>query len=347
VEVVGIGQILGIVLAALVAALFYSWVSGRLPKRGERYGDAAFLGKLLASVMIFALIAAQFSPQIGELFGIRRAPEAVGPVVIPPEYTVAERMGYVIASVEDAYRIPRTLLENASVYVSVTQPVAGSPWVAVAAGRTGASGSTMIQVPGVTSGMVYVTGYIENYYAASVATTIPGAQVMPSPAQIASIRLPAIGTLSITVSENSSNITYDPSTGYITENTTMATSGYFTLTLATSGAFTALRNLRLLEVRGDAFDTLGAAIAPVVVRDGGTSPSASGDPTLSSAISGGWDFVGDLQYGQMIQIRYTVAVASAGQGTIARIHIDDLLGALGLAGEPGIEETVLYIRAVQ
>jgi len=331
--------VLVFVLGGMGGVVAFQLIRRVLPKRGERGSDVAFVGNLVASIAIAALIVCAIPGTAFHEY-LWPAPAAVPPGVPVVQITVGQK-GYVLATVEDEYKIPRTLISGADVYVSTQQPVPRAAWIANAKDNTSSAGSVQVTVQGVTSGLVYVTAYKAGYYSDYATTTVPGPE---TPSVPAAVKLENVGSWSVSVTENSTNLTFDGEN--IVENTTTSTTGYFTLNIATSGAFTALKDIQLLEIRGDAYTARGAAIAPVVLKDGGTIVSVIGDPTLSSAATGGYNFTGNLSYGQVIQIKVTVSVSSAGTGTLARIDLDDLLGSAGYLNETGVVLKTLYIKAV-
>lgn len=323
-----------------LASAAYIGLGRIFPSGKERGSDAAFVVKLVSGIGIFALVCVATIPEFREYI---TGPAAAAPPGVPVDQITVGRTGYVLASVEDELTIPRTLIDNATIYVSTQQPVPRAAWTAVATDTTDASGSVVVTVRGLTSGMAYVTAYKSDYYSEFTTTVIPGPEVLPTTPAL--IRLKKVGGWEISITNESANITFDGEN--LVENSTTATSGYFTLNIAPDTAFTALKNIRWLEIKGDDFATLGATIVPTILNNGGTLPSITGDTTLSTAAVANIDFSGDLLYGQVIQVKVTVSVSAASTGTIARISLDDLLGSTGYLNETGAAETVLYIKAVE
>jgi hypothetical protein len=319
-----------------IGAVTYILVDRLFERKGHK--DLAFLGSFVTAIAIGAIFVVATVPELRSyITGPVAAPAAAGPTVI----TQVGNKGYVPVSVSDLLKIPATNIAGAEVYVSTSQPVAGASWIAAAQDNTGSNGSVTVTVPGVSSGLVYVTAYKPGFYSEFGTAIIPGPEILPSTAT--SIKLENVGDWSVTVTDNS-NAVFDGEN--IIENSKTSTTSYFTLNIATSEAFSALKNIRLQEIRGDAYSTLGAVISPIVLKDGECLPSIQGDPTLTSASVGGYDFSGNLNYGQLIQVKFIVTVASAGTGTIARISLNDLLGSTGYLNETGVAEKLLYIKSV-
>jgi hypothetical protein len=258
----------------------------------------------------------------------------------PTKTVLVGNVGEVLASVNDALKLPTTpLVEN--VFVSLQQPlVGGATWNSVADDTTGSNGSVMIDVTGVTSGSVYVTSGGTGYYSNYTTTTIPGPQVIPTTS--ATVNLVKVGTLSVTLDTDNS---YARLTGPTTITIDNGQTAIFTLKITTSVVWTAIKDLQLVEIQGAAYTTSGAVISPAVTQSGGTTVSGSGDPTLTSAVTGGWGFGGNLVFGQTIKITYTITTSGA-KGLIATINLNDLNGSTGYLGETGIAATSLTVTSV-
>jgi len=318
-----------------------------LYKRLEGEPFPSGTGRTLVSVLIAGMVIVAVSAFIPQTYGIfwEAPPEAaaVGPVV-PGEIITPEKIGYVVANVNDAYKIPTTAIEDAEVHVSLDMPTSEGAWLSLVSENTASNGSCLLEVPGVTSGQVYVAAQKSGYYPAFTTTVIPGAQII-SPSLSASIELAKIGSLKISLTDNS-NASFDESTLTITENVSTSTSAYFTLNIYTENAYTALRDLRIMLMRGDDWDTLDATIAPVVLDAAETSISTTGDVTLTSEVTGAYHCTGDVTYGEILQIKITTAVGSASAGTMFKIYIDDLDGSKDIFGGTGISENVITVKTV-
>lgn len=337
--------VLGIflVIVGLIAAKFVKnyWIA----KKGELGHDWSLGGQLITVLAVFMIGAAFLCPAVAGFMGMTWAvPEAAapptGPIVTPP---TAQAEGYVLASVKDTYKIPTDLLSSALVYVSQSVPVANDSWIAIAQENTSSAGSVLVEVPGVTSGTVYVTGYKSGYYSDYVATTIPGAQVMPSASQTAALTVSKIGDLEISQYDNN-NCFLSGAYIYVDND---ATSAYITLDINVENVYCAIKDIRILEVRGDDFSTTNDSIAPVIISNGGLAVSTFGDPTLTNATTGGWDLLGELQFGNTLRVKWTIATTTTQENqTLARISTDDLGGLEGYLGESGITENILYIQCL-
>lgn len=330
-----LGAIFLTVAAICIIALVYKRVTGQtIEKR-----TAKVLAIGISCLVIMAFVA--FIPQISDAFW---EPE-VAPAVddLPPEQITTEKKGYVIATVQDKYKIPSTMISAATVYVSQSEPISGGAWTTIVSDNTGSTGSVTLTVQGVISGNVYVTAGKTGYYPDYAMTSIPGAQVLDE-AYAADLQPVKTGTLSWSLTDNSNAV--KQGTENILENVTTSASAYFTLRIYTDNAYMALQNIRILVVRGDTWSSLGASMAPVVLDAAGTSVSTSGDVTLTSEVSGQFSFVGDLTYGRMLEIKITTSTTSAVDGTLCKIYIDDLMGTKDILGGTGFSETVITIRTV-
>lgn len=336
-------EVVLVLLAGLISVLAALGSRKMLTKHGISSGPSNMAG-VVAFAGVFVIASLALSPTIAGKLGVDVTPaaEEEGPYV-PGEQVTAYREGYVLAAVEDEYKVPKTVISGSTVYVSASQPVVGEAWPALGTENTDSSGSALVAVKGVTSGTVYVTAGATGYYPDITTTSIPGAQVV-NPALTANIRLSKVGTFKWSTVDRSDNVTPNPDN--IEENLTESLSHYFTLCIYTEDAYTALEDLRIMLIRGDDWSTLGASVAPVVVDAAGCSITTTGDTTLSSQVTGSFLVNGDVTYGETLKIKFTTACTSAADGTIAKIYIDDLNGSKDVLGGSGITENVISITAV-
>lgn len=326
-----------ILLATVVSILLASKLGDEIKNRTSWGPMTKTLAQVGTAAAVFIVAVAFFAPSVAQAVGLTVPEEApqVGPVV---EQITSEKKGYVLASVRDTYKIPTTLLSNATVYVSTLQPVANDSWIAVAQDNTGSTGSVLVEVPGVTSGTVYVTAYKSGYYSDYVTTTITGAQEMPSSNLIANVPLTKIGSLLVTQYDNS-NAYLSGTTVYVDND---ATSAYITLDITCENVWSAIRDLRMLAIRGSAWSSLSVSMAPVIISDADLSATSIDDPTLTNSTTGGYDFPGDLQFGKTLRVRFTISkTASATGQELFRVSFNDLGGLEGYVGETGISEKTL------
>ena len=289
------------------------------------------------------LLIANFSPGLAASAGITtgEAEAAIGPEVIT--IVQANKEGYVIAAVEDDYLVPKTAVSGATVYVSLDQPVANESWPALTSDNTSSTGSILLTVPGVTSGTVYVTAGKTAYYPTITTTAITGAQEI-APSLVADLQLPKIGSLSWTLTENTN--AYMQGTENIYENATTSAST-FILRIKTDNAFMALQDLRVLFVRGGAWTTMGAVMAPVVTRvPAGVTTTTTGDITLTTGVTGEIQFTGDVTFGSYIELTFVTSATTPTVGTMATIYIDDLSGTYDVLGGTGVSEQTISIVTV-
>lgn len=327
-----------IVISAVIAILSAALLGDQIKKRTKWGAMTKTLAQVGTAASVLIIGVAFFAPSIASAVGlITPAAEAppVGPVV---EQIQAAKQGYVLASVKNAYQMPTTLLADATVYVSLTQPVANNSWIAVAQDNTASTGSVLVTVQGVTSGTVYVTAYKSGYYSDFVATTIPGAQEMPTAALIANVPLVQTGSLLVTQYDNSS-ASY--SAGTITVDND-AESAYITLDFTCENVWMALKDLRMLGIRGTYWTTNAVVMAPVIISDADLTAVTISDPTMTNSTTGGYDLPGNLTFGKTLRIRFTISKTASVTGQeLFRVSLDDLTGLKGYVGETGISETVL------
>lgn len=337
-----------IVISAIAAILAAVFLKEQIKKRTTWGPMAQTVTQLAIGVSVLVIGVAMFAPSIATAIGLI-PPEVpvepeVGPVV---EEISALKQGYVLASVRNTYKVPTTLIADATVYISLAQPVANDSWVAVAQDNTESTGSVLVTVSGVTSGTVYVTAYKAGYYSDYVATTVPGAQEMPTANLIANVPLTQTGTLLITQYDNS-HAMFDGISVIGVDNA--ATSAYITLDFTCENVWMALKDIRMLGIRGAYWSTLTVSMSPVVISDADLVAVTINDPTLTNSTTGGYDFPGDLQYARTLRIRFTIS-KSASAGTDAsvdeelfRVSLDDLGGLKGYVGESGVTETTLTFQ---
>jgi len=327
-----------ITLSAVVAILAAAFVGDQIKKRSKWGPMSTTASQLITAASVLVIGVAFFAPSIAQAVGLVApvAEEEVGPV--PGEQIMSEKEGYVLASVSDKYQQPTTLLADANVYVSLTQPVANDSWIYYAQDNTSSTGSVMITLPGVTSGTVWVTAYKTGYYSDFVTTQVPGAQVAPTPDLVAGVQLTAVGSLSITQYDNS-NASLSGTTITVDND---ATSAYITLDIVCENVWKAVRDLRLLAIRGSYWTTNSVSLAPVIISDADMTPVTIDDPTLTNSTTGGYDLPGDLEFGKTLRIRFTISKSASATGQeLFRISLNDLGGLKGYVGETGISETTL------
>jgi len=326
-----------IVLSAVAALITGSYVGNKISDK-TKSEMMKTLVQVGTAASVFIIGVSFFAPSVAQAIGlVAPTPEEEVPTV-PVEQIQSEKIGYVLASVEDKYQVPTTLLSDALVYVSLEEPEANDSWVAVAQDNTGSTGSVLVEVPGVTSGTVYVTAWKSGYYSDFTTTTVPGAQEMPTSDLMANIELTRIGSISVTM--------YDNSNAYLSGNTIRvdndATSAYITLDIVCDNVWMAIKDLKLLGIRGSAWSTRNVSLAPVIISDADLEADEVGDPTLTNSTTGGWEFPGDLEFGKTLRIRFTISKdAGPTSEELFRVSLDDLLGLKGYVGETGISETTL------
>lgn len=311
-----------------------------------------------AAIGMSVLLIAQFAPGMALSAGIisEITPAAVGPTV--GDGVVSYREGYVLAVTEDDYLIPKTAVSAATVYVSLDEPVPNASWPALVTDNTDTSGSILLTVPGITSGTVYVTAG----KAASVATdlgyypdvtTVPitGAQVI-SPSLVAGLELPKVGTPSWSLHENTnaSDNGNDGLNVHVTGEDNIwidvSSASGFVIRIKTDNAFHAIQDLRVLFVRGANWSALGATMSPVVTRTpSGVTVTTAGDPTLTTGVTGELQFIGDVTFGNYIEISFVVSCTATVDGVLATIYIDDLSGTYDVLGGTGVSEEKITIRS--
>ncbi|GAI34080.1 unnamed protein product, partial [marine sediment metagenome] len=253
-------------------------------------GIVAVVSFVAVGMICSGLLVAPIGMAIGLPWGVPPEPE-------PPVGPEVQNIGYVQVVVTDQYRIPETSVQDAIVQVTLEEPEPAKAIIEVKGGleNTNTDGSAILGLEGVTSGTVWVVAHKSGYYADVESTAVPGAQVYPTSNLWARPELAKIGTLSLSVSDNTA--VWDSTTNTITENLTASTAHYFTIELTVTAAYEALRDVQLAVIRGSDWENLG--VSPLVVTvsdDADTSIETVGDITLSEDISAELNAVGDLDY---------------------------------------------------
>jgi len=336
-------QWLLVAFSAVVGGLSGVWVARKV-KEYEGGTLAQILSGGLVFIGITLIVSGLTVAPIGEMLGLRT--KEAPTVQYPPPSPELQNVGYVFALVTDKYAYPETYIENASVGVSLQAPTPGGLFVPVAEGTTGANGTVLLQVSGLTSGQVYVMAQKSGYYSDVTSTVIPGAQVYPPESLWAKIKLARIGSLQIDV-ENRAGNTYNAVTKQITENLTTAKTQEFIIEFSVPEVYTCVRNLQVVFIRGSDWATLQASpIVVSVVESGGLSVNTTGDISLNRDVSAYMTFSGDLTSEKTIKIKIRTSTATADTGELLRIVVNDLNGGVGYAGETGIPAVQMKVLTV-
>jgi len=341
-EELTLAQWILVVFSAIIAFIAAKWIVDVLKRAGAGRLSQALIG-FVSFIAVGMVISSVLIPPIGMALGLIAPPPP--PVPVAPE---VKNVGYVQAVVYDQYKIPKTAIKDAIVQVTLKRPVPGEAIIEIASENTNADGSALLELEGVTSGTVYVIAQKSGYYAAVDQTTVPGAQVYPAEALWAMPELAKIGTLDLKVTDLSSGATWDAATKTITENLTVSKAHYFTLQLTVTAAYEALRDMQLGFIRGSDWENLGAApLVVTVIDDADTTIETVGDITLSKDISAKLNAVGDLTYAVILKVQVKTNTTYAFSGKeLLRIGLNDLLGAVGFAGEAGISAVEIRVKTV-
>lgn len=342
IEQLSITDWLLVAFSVFIAVMVSAWLFQRIEKEPFKagLGIRSIVG-VISFIGIGLIVSGLLVAPIGQAVGLR-APPAVAPPVGPE----IQNKGYVQAVVTDQYKIPETAIQNAVVQVTLKQPTAGAVIIDIASENTDTDGSALLSLEGVTSGTVWAIANKSGYYADVESTSVPGAQVYPDESLWAELTLAKVGTLSLSVSDNTA--VWDSATNTITENLTTSTAHYFTLELTVTAAYEALRDMQLAFIRGSDWENLG--VSPLVVTvadDADTSIETVGDITLSEDISAELNAVGDLDYSVTLKIKVKTNTTYAFDSKeVLRITINDLEGGTGYAGVTGITATEIKVATV-
>lgn len=339
VESADIAVAAGVVATAAIVGL----IGRHLLIKREIVGEGvASLTAILAIIGISVAGIASFAPQTAESLQLITPPELTPATVGPGELVViqSDKEGYVLVSAVDDYKRPLDMLSGATIYVSLEQPVGDDVWIPIAEDNTSTIGATSVTVPGITEGTVYVSGGLTGYYPDVTTVTVTGAQTF-APQNTAGLELPQIGALSWSLIENTNG--YTQGTENIVDNLTTSTSARYTIRFVCDNGYMAIQDLRILLVRGGAWDTIGASVTAIPVDDGDTLAIESGD--LVEDHTAELLFSGDLVFGQQIEVRIVIAADTAAAGTIATLIIDDLNGDFDVLGGTGISEQTITLIA--
>ncbi len=341
-ETLSITEWVLVAFSVLIAVMVGAWLFKRLEEKPYEAGVGirSIVG-VITTLGIGLIISGLLVAPIGQAVGLRVPPEVPPPVV--PE---VQNVGYVQVVVIDQYKIPETAIQSARIQVTLSEPEKAKAIIDVAEDNSNTDGSALISVDGITSGTVWVVASKSGYYADVESTSIPGAQVYPTSNLWAEPELAKVGTLSLTVTDNTA--VWDSTTNTITENLTTSLAHYWTLNLTVTTSYEALRDMQLAFIRGSDWENLGVSpIVVSVVDDADTSIATVGDITLSVDISAELNAIGDLDYSVTLKIKVKTNATYAFTGKeVLRIVINDIEGGVGYAGVTGISAVEIKVQTV-
>ena len=288
----------------------------------------------IAFVGVSVLVAGMLVAPVGEALGLKAPPTPPTPLTAPGP--TPANVGYVMAVVRDKYATPTTYISGATVGVYLTSPSPGVPSYAIQTKTTDANGGAFFELPGLTSGTVYLMVSCDNYYSDVKSTTIPGPQVYPTEALWAKFELAKIGQLSVVPENLTPNIVIDEAGVHLDNTSTDEQS--FKLTLRNPVAGTAVRNLVLFMSRGSNWSANSPTVSVDVSAPSGITVSVEGD--LNTGYTQTVKLSGDLTRTKTITITFSITLATptSSAASMIDIRLDDLgqIEGKGYAGEAGI-----------
>ena len=207
------------------------------------------------------------------------------------------------------------------------------------------NGGAFFELPGLTSGTVYVMASKNGYYSDVVSTTIPGPQVYPTESLWAKPQLVKIGELSGVVENLTPNVEWTGTEIQIENVENTEIKAKFTLTCSTPKA--GIKDLVIVFQRGTGWMANSPYNVSIEASGSGVTVSEEGDLAT--------DFVetikvsGILTGTAKVEITMTLYLETPVPGTSLMLASIDDLGGLqkkGYAGESGISLVQIPVNVV-